>query len=212
LAWRPGYPCGTCLEKVAGCLTGCHACLLPLSKAWPPLFLLQVTYPLHIILRYEVERGLLDGSIKVDDVPQVWNAKMKQYLGVEPDSDAQGCLQVRSRCVCLSAETLNALHLLGAQHGQSSATTSACQLRVGGGGQAATGQGGHSLPAAVLEAAARPVESGENHVYVEAGTRAVFLALDASAALRVVMCVTPQDVHWSAGLFGYFPTYSLGAM
>jgi hypothetical protein len=123
------------LEKVAGCLTGCHACLLPLSKAWPPLFLLQVTYPLHIILRYEVERGLLDGSIKVDDVPQVWNAKMKQYLGVEPDSDAQGCLQVRSRCVCLSAETLNALHLLGAQHGQSSATTSACQLRVGGGGK-----------------------------------------------------------------------------
>jgi carboxypeptidase Taq len=54
----------------------------------------QVTYPLHIILRYEVERGLLDGSIKVDDVPAVWNAKMKQYLGVEPPSDAQGCLQV----------------------------------------------------------------------------------------------------------------------
>jgi carboxypeptidase Taq len=73
----------------------------------------EVTYPLHIILRYEIERGLLDGSIKVDDVPKVWNAKMKQYLGVEPDSDAQGCL---------------------------------------------------------------------------------------------------QDVHWSAGLFGYFPTYSLGAM
>jgi carboxypeptidase Taq len=73
----------------------------------------QVTYPLHIILRYEIERGLLDGSIKVDDVPKVWNAKMQQYLGVEPPSDAQGCL---------------------------------------------------------------------------------------------------QDVHWSAGLFGYFPTYSLGAM
>lgn len=54
----------------------------------------QVTYPLHIILRYEVERGLLDGSIKVDDVPAVWNAKMKQYLSVEPPTDAQGCLQV----------------------------------------------------------------------------------------------------------------------
>lgn len=67
----------------------CH----PLSSWWRPA--LQVTYPLHIILRYEVERGLLDGSIKVDDVPQVWNAKMKQYLGVEPESDAQGCLQVR---------------------------------------------------------------------------------------------------------------------
>lgn len=87
-----------------------------MTCARPALWLIhhpQVTYPLHIILRYEIERGLLDGSIKVDDVPKVWNAKMKQYLGVEPPSDAQGCL---------------------------------------------------------------------------------------------------QDVHWSAGLFGYFPTYSLGAM
>lgn len=59
----------------------------------------QVTYPLHIILRYEIERGLLDGSIKVDDVPKVWNAKMKEYLGVEPPTDAQGCLQVRHHAV-----------------------------------------------------------------------------------------------------------------
>lgn len=73
----------------------------------------EVTYPMHIILRYEIERGLMDGSIKVEDVPKVWNAKMKEYLGTEPENDAQGCL---------------------------------------------------------------------------------------------------QDVHWSAGLFGYFPTYSLGAM
>ena len=49
---------------------------------------------MHIILRYEIERGLLDGSIKVDDVPEVWNAKMKEYLGVTPENDAQGCLQV----------------------------------------------------------------------------------------------------------------------
>eukprot|EP00879_Flechtneria_rotunda_P004762 GHRR01005032.1.p1 GENE.GHRR01005032.1~~GHRR01005032.1.p1 ORF type:complete len:544 (+),score=181.25 GHRR01005032.1:157-1788(+) len=73
----------------------------------------EVTYPMHIILRYEIERGLLDGSVKVEDVPKVWNQKMKDYLGAVPETDAQGCL---------------------------------------------------------------------------------------------------QDVHWSAGLFGYFPTYSLGAM
>lgn len=60
---------------------------------------LQVTYPLHIILRYEIERGLLDGSIAVDDVPAVWNTKMKEYLGVEPPTDAQGCLQVGGRVV-----------------------------------------------------------------------------------------------------------------
>ncbi|KAG2487712.1 hypothetical protein HYH03_013711 [Edaphochlamys debaryana] len=73
----------------------------------------EVTYPLHIILRYELERGLMDGSVNVDDIPKLWNERMEAYLGDRPPSDAMGCL---------------------------------------------------------------------------------------------------QDVHWSAGLFGYFPTYSLGAM
>lgn len=52
-----------------------------------------MTYPLHIILRFEIEQGLLDGSIKVEDVPKVWNAKMTEYLGCTPANDAQGCLQ-----------------------------------------------------------------------------------------------------------------------
>ncbi|KAL4523019.1 hypothetical protein Ndes2526B_g07832 [Nannochloris sp. 'desiccata'] len=73
----------------------------------------EVTYPMHIILRFEIEKELVEGTLQVDDIPKVWNAKMKEYLGVEPENDAQGCL---------------------------------------------------------------------------------------------------QDVHWSAGLFGYFPTYTLGAM
>ncbi|KAI8464429.1 MAG: putative carboxypeptidase [Monoraphidium minutum] len=73
----------------------------------------EVTYGMHIVLRYEMERALIGGTLKVEDVPRVWNEKMAQYLGVTPKDDAQGCL---------------------------------------------------------------------------------------------------QDVHWSAGLFGYFPTYLLGAM
>lgn len=73
----------------------------------------ECTYVLHIIIRYELEKGLIDGTIEVDDLPKAWNAKMKDYFGVVPETDAQGVL---------------------------------------------------------------------------------------------------QDVHWSAGLFGYFPTYSLGAM
>ncbi len=73
----------------------------------------EVTYPMHIILRFEIEKQLVEGTLNVEDIPAVWNAKMKEYLGVEPESNAQGCL---------------------------------------------------------------------------------------------------QDVHWSAGLFGYFPTYTLGAM
>jgi carboxypeptidase Taq len=50
---------------------------------------------MHIIVRYEIERGLLDGSIKVPDVPKAWGDKMEKYLGARPPSDAQGCLQVR---------------------------------------------------------------------------------------------------------------------
>lgn len=53
----------------------------------------QVTYPMHIILRYEIEAALFDGTLQAQDVPAVWRAKMKQYLGIEPPSDREGCLQ-----------------------------------------------------------------------------------------------------------------------
>ena len=53
----------------------------------------EVTYPLHIIIRYEIEKGLFDGSIKVANVPAVWNAKMQEYLGITPTNDSEGCLQ-----------------------------------------------------------------------------------------------------------------------
>ncbi|MBI2432978.1 MAG: carboxypeptidase M32 [Candidatus Hydrogenedentes bacterium] len=53
----------------------------------------ECTYNLHIILRYELERALIEGDLAVVDVPAAWNAKMKQYLGLEAPNDAQGCLQ-----------------------------------------------------------------------------------------------------------------------
>lgn len=53
----------------------------------------EVNYPLHVIIRYEIETGLLNGSIKVSDVPRLWNEKMQSYFGVVPPTDAQGCLQ-----------------------------------------------------------------------------------------------------------------------
>ena len=53
----------------------------------------EVTYNLHIILRYELERDLLEGRLTVADVPAAWNASMKEYLGVEPEDDAHGVLQ-----------------------------------------------------------------------------------------------------------------------
>lgn len=53
----------------------------------------EVTYNLHIALRYEIETQLLDRSLKVKDAPELWNAKMQEYLGVKPAKDAEGILQ-----------------------------------------------------------------------------------------------------------------------
>lgn len=53
----------------------------------------EATYNLHIMLRLELEIGIIEGKIKVKDLPQIWNANMKEYLGVEPEDDAQGVLQ-----------------------------------------------------------------------------------------------------------------------
>jgi carboxypeptidase Taq len=53
----------------------------------------EVTYTLHIMLRFEMELGLLDGSISVADAPAIWNQKMHSYLGITPPTDTLGILQ-----------------------------------------------------------------------------------------------------------------------
>lgn len=53
----------------------------------------ELTYHLHIILRFEIERSLVNGEIEVADVPEVWRRKSQDYLGVSPESHAAGCLQ-----------------------------------------------------------------------------------------------------------------------
>ncbi|MHB9288595.1 carboxypeptidase M32 [Halobacteriales archaeon Cl-PHB] len=53
----------------------------------------ELTYHMHIVLRFEIERDLIRGDLDVSDVPQVWNEKMAEYLGVTPDDDGNGCLQ-----------------------------------------------------------------------------------------------------------------------
>ncbi|KAF9298199.1 hypothetical protein BGZ74_009496 [Mortierella antarctica] len=53
----------------------------------------EIAYGLHVILRYEIEKALIEGDIAVADVPGLWNAKMKEYLGVEVTEDRLGCLQ-----------------------------------------------------------------------------------------------------------------------
>jgi len=53
----------------------------------------EVTYPLHVILRFELEKALIEGSLNIRDVPEAWNAKMKELLGITPKNDTEGCLQ-----------------------------------------------------------------------------------------------------------------------
>ncbi|WP_412026979.1 carboxypeptidase M32 [Deinococcus yunweiensis] len=53
----------------------------------------EVTYNFHTLLRFELELGLLEGTLSVKDLPEAWNAKMKEYLGLDVPDDAQGVLQ-----------------------------------------------------------------------------------------------------------------------
>ena len=53
----------------------------------------EVTYPVHILLRYELEQEILKGELKIRDLPEAWNTRMGDRLGVRPANDAEGCLQ-----------------------------------------------------------------------------------------------------------------------
>lgn len=53
----------------------------------------ELTYSLHIMVRYEVEKGILSGEYLVKDLPRVWNEKMYEYLGIVPSTDSEGVLQ-----------------------------------------------------------------------------------------------------------------------
>lgn len=53
----------------------------------------EVTYNMHIIIRFEIEKGLMEGTLQVKDLPYTWNEKMREYLGIVPEYDGAGCLQ-----------------------------------------------------------------------------------------------------------------------
>ncbi|MFB6133642.1 MAG: carboxypeptidase M32 [Halanaeroarchaeum sp.] len=53
----------------------------------------ELTYHMHIVVRFEIERALVAGDLDVAEVPQVWNDKMEEYLGVRPETDREGALQ-----------------------------------------------------------------------------------------------------------------------
>lgn len=54
----------------------------------------EVSYPLHVILRYEIERALIGGDIEVEDIPALWDEKMQRYLGLDTQGNYRdGCMQ-----------------------------------------------------------------------------------------------------------------------
>lgn len=53
----------------------------------------ELTYNLHIVLRFELERAILKGELAVKDVPAVWNSRFKELLGIAVPDDSKGCLQ-----------------------------------------------------------------------------------------------------------------------
>ncbi len=53
----------------------------------------ELTYSLHIIIRYEIEKDLINGKIECEDVPEIWKKKYKEYLGVDVPNNKEGCMQ-----------------------------------------------------------------------------------------------------------------------
>jgi carboxypeptidase Taq len=53
----------------------------------------ELTYNLHIILRFELEQAMLNGELQAKDLPAAWNDKMHYLLGIVPSTDTEGCLQ-----------------------------------------------------------------------------------------------------------------------
>ncbi len=67
-----------------------------LNKVQPSLIRVEadeVTYNLHIIIRFELEKALVNGEISIESLPALWNAKYRAYLGIEPPNDSDGVLQ-----------------------------------------------------------------------------------------------------------------------
>jgi carboxypeptidase Taq len=87
------------LEKVAPEVTAgldARALYRAVNRVNPSLIRVEadeVTYNFHVMLRFELELALLEGQLRVSELPEAWNAKMADYLGLTPPDDAQGVLQ-----------------------------------------------------------------------------------------------------------------------
>jgi carboxypeptidase Taq len=66
------------------------------NRSYPSLIRVEadeVTYNLHVLLRFELENEMLEGKLKVKDLPEAWNSRVKSYLGIDVPNDREGVLQ-----------------------------------------------------------------------------------------------------------------------
>lgn len=94
--------CGVLAPRIASLLGGSVSELEPdalyraVNRLTPTYIRVEAdeaTYALHIVVRFELEQQLIDGTLAVRDLPEAWNAKFKEYLGLEVRDDADGVLQ-----------------------------------------------------------------------------------------------------------------------
>lgn len=84
------------MEKVVGKKLNVSDLYMYFNKVSPGTLRVEadeVTYHFHIMLRFEIEKGIIEGKLKVKDLPEIWNEKMKSYLGIKPKRDSEGVLQ-----------------------------------------------------------------------------------------------------------------------
>ncbi|HEV2036746.1 MAG TPA: carboxypeptidase M32 [Candidatus Dormibacteraeota bacterium] len=94
--WRHFFPSlrNAFPEPLKGCDE--EAFFRAVNRSYPSLIRVEadeVTYNLHVLVRFELETELLDGPLKVKDLPEAWNARFKSYLGVDVPNDREGVLQ-----------------------------------------------------------------------------------------------------------------------
>lgn len=84
------------MEHAVGCDLDTNDLYLYFNKVSPNLLRVEsdeLTYHFHIMLRFEIEKGIIEGKLKVKDLKEIWNQKMTEYLGITPTKDSEGVLQ-----------------------------------------------------------------------------------------------------------------------
>ena len=90
--WHPRFCAGLAADPWAGAF-GFWRSLNPLTPGLIRVEADELSYCLHIVLRFELELALLEQDLPVHELPQQWNRRMQDLLGLQPPTDAQGCLQ-----------------------------------------------------------------------------------------------------------------------